>query len=613
MGLITPFSLEKLFLADKEFEVLDDRSHCLLRPNVYIGSCVPEPQTGIYNYKVDTKTVTPGLLKIISEIIDNSTDEFIRTNGKYANKIDISIEETLSGTQVVVSDNGRGIPLGDINGTPQPVLAWTALRAGSNFDDSKRVGAGTNGMGSALTNIFSREFVGITSDGKNSIEVTCYDNMKEVKFTKKKTTKQGTTVSFVPDLDRFGLSTFDEDHESMVIDRLQNLAITYRGISYTFNGKPIKAKNAKEIATNFHENAVSFEYQNILFVFAPIGKNDSYNLACANGIRVSQGGSHVDFVMNKVVESIRTFIKKKHKIDVMPAAIKSNIMFASWINNFPALKFDSQSKERITNSVAEVSAFFSDIDFDKIGKKLIETPDIIDPIIQAILYKKELEEMRELAKKAKEGKKKIVVNHIAATDPNPENRMLLLCEGLSAISSLLNVRNAKTTGGYPLKGKVMNINGMRPLEIVKNVEIQELLSIIGLQIGEPASNLNYGKIVSFTDGDLDGNHIHCLLLNLFSLWPELYKQKRIYRLKAPMFHCKKGKTDKFFYTYEEYSAFDSSGYTVNYYKGLGSMSEDVYAKVVNDPYLELVTEFNPEILEMAFGGDADARKDWMMK
>jgi DNA topoisomerase-2 len=148
---------------------------------------------------------------------------------------------------------------------------------------------------------------------------------------------------------------------------------------------------------------------------------------------------------------------------------------------------------------------------------------------------------------------------------------------------------------------------------MKNVEIEELLSIVGLTIGEPAKKLNYGKIGIFTDSDTDGSHIFCLLLNLFSLWPELFKEKRIYRLKAPLFHCKKGKTDKFFYTYEEYAEFDTTGYTVSYYKGLGSMPEDVYAKVVNDPYLECVTEFDPKILEMAFGDDADGRKEWMME
>jgi len=597
----------------EKFEILDDRSHVLKRAGVYIGSCTPEPQSGIINYTVDTKTVAPGLLKIISEIIDNSTDEFIRTKGEFANKIDVNISQTLDGTTISVADNGRGIPQDMIDGKPRPLHAWTALRAGSNFDDTQRVGAGTNGMGAALTNIFSTEFIGETCDGKNFLTVTCSNNMSNVKWAQSKGNTKGTKVSFIPDLVRFGLSEFTQDHEDMVLDRLQNLAISYRGIDYTFNGKHIKFKNAKDIATNFHKDAVTFEYDNILFVFAPMGDRDSYTLSCVNGINVRNGGTHVDYVLNAIVQSVRAAIKKQHKIDVMPAQIKPHIMFASWCTNFLALKFDSQAKERVTNTVAEVTQYFKDVDFDKISKKILATPEIIDPIIQAILYKRELEEARELAKKAKAGKKKTIINHIAATDPIPENRMLLLCEGLSAIGNLINVRDPKTVGGYPLKGKVMNIHGKRPLEIIKNVEISELLNVIGLYIGMPATNLNYGKIVVFTDADFDGSHIYALLLNVFSMWPELFAEKRIYRLKSPLYYCTKGKQEKVFYTAEEYEKFDSKGWDVEYFKGLGSMPESVYSECVNNPVLECVTEFDPAIIEMAFGDDSDARKKWMME
>ena len=191
--------------------------------------------------------------------------------------------------------------------------------------------------------------------------------------------------------------------------------------------------------------------------------------------------------------------------------------------------------------------------------------------------------------------------------------MLLLCEGLSAIGNLINVRNAKTTGGYPLKGKVQNVHGMRPLEIVKNKEIAELLTVIGLYVGMPAENLNYGKIVVFSDADIDGSHIYCLLLNLFSMWPELFEQKRIYRLLAPLYYCTKGKQEKMFYTQEEFEAFDSKGWDVSRYKGLGSMPENVYEKCVNDPVLECVVDFDKAIMDMAFGKESDARKEWLLK
>lgn len=183
----------------------------------------------------------------------------------------------------------------------------------------------------------------------------------------------------------------------------------------------------------------------------------------------------------------------------------------------------------------------------------------------------------------------------------------------SALSPLISVRNPKTTGGFALKGKPLNIRGLSPKVIMDNKEISEMLSIIGLTIGQPATDLNYGKICCFSDIDTDGAAVFALLLNIFSMWPDLFGQKRIYRMLAPLYYCTKGKTVKIFYTDTEFSEFDSTGYTVSRFKGLGSMPEDIYSDVVNNPYLIQVIPDDMDKLEMAFGDDANKRKQWMTK
>lgn len=595
------------------FKVLDDRQHCLMRPNMYIGSVTSEPHSGIINYKYQAKDIVPGLIKIIEEILQNSVDEYIRTDGQFANKIDIKIQNTVQGTEICISDNGRGIPVKMIDGHYQPVLAWTKLKAGSNFDDNTRVGAGMNGVGSSLTNIFSLSFIGTSCDGSNKIVVTCSDNMANVEFKVSKSTQRGTEVKFIPDLERFGLTEFTQDHLDVMLDRVTNLAIMFEGITFTFNDEKIKFRNIKQIAKNFHEAAISVQEDNFALIFAPSGDEEEFRcLSYVNSIYVKNGGTHVDYVLNRIIDEVRAFVKKKHKIDVLPNQIRQHLLFASWIRNFPSLKFDSQAKERITNSISEISAVLGKVDYEKIAKQILATPEIIDPMIAAILYKKEMAEKAALAKKQKNAAKLRIANHIAATDPNPENRMILLAEGLSALSGLLKVRNPKTTGGYPLRGKVMNTRGMKPIDIVKNKELFELMSIIGLEIGKPAENLNYGKIVCFSDADLDGDHIFGLLLNFFSMWPELFEQKRIYRIVAPLYYCTKGKDVKIFYTNEEFNKANLKGYNVDYFKGLGSMPVDVYSKCVNEPNLIQVSLDDISKLEMAFGSDADLRKDWLL-
>jgi DNA topoisomerase-2 len=599
----------------EEFKVLTDREHVLLRPSMYLGSVTCEPHSGIVNYKYQTKNIVPALIKMIEEPLQNSIDEFIRTSGKFAKNISINIDNTLAGVQVTISDDGRGIPLEKIEDSYRPVLAWTSLRAGSNFDDSTRVGAGQNGVGVSLTNIFSTSFVGKTCDGKNQLVLKCSNNMQNTSFIMSTGSVRGTSVTFVPDLNKFGLLEFDQDHIDIIRDRISNLAILYSGINFSFNSEKINFKNIKSVGKNFSEFAASYETDNIGLVFAPSGTDEEFRiLSYVNGIYVKNGGSHIDFAMTKIVETLREHIKKKHKIDVMPNQIKQHLLFASWVSGLPAPRFDSQAKERLTNPYIEIATHFKNVDFDKISRQILNTPEIIEPIISAILHKKELADKLELAKKQKATSKLRVVNHIAAMHTDPQKRILYIVEGLSAVGAHISVRNKDTDGAYPLKGKVMNVRGMKPVDILKNKEISELLSIIGLEFGASAVNLNYGTIAIWTDSDTDGAHIFALLMNLFSNWPELFTQGRIVRATAPLYACTKGKTTKYFYTKEEFDSFNSVGYEVSYMKGLGSMSKEMYRMCLAEPRFIKVsadTQGDWDKLEMAFGDDSTKRKEWM--
>lgn len=604
-------------MSTEEFKVLDDREHCLRRISVYLGSPSSELQTGIIDYKKQSVTIVPALIKMIEESYQNSIDEWIRTSGKFAKNISLSINNTTDGTEITVTDDGRGIPIELIDGKYRPLLAWTELRAGSNFDDSKRIGVGTNGMGISLTNIFSKVFEGKTCNGTDQLIVNCSDNMLNISHKLSKSNIRGTTVKFVPDLSRFGLTEFDDDHTKVLLDRFTNLAILYPDIQFSFNGKKIQFKNLKQVAKNFHETAISYETDNVKFIFAPSGVDEEFSChSYVNGIYVKNGGSHVDFVMNKVIESLREYVRKKHKIDVLPNSIRQHLLFASWVSKFPALSFDSQSKERITNPVSDVAAHFSEIDFDKISKQILNTPEIVDPMIQAILYKRDMLEKLALAKKQKAVAKTRIVNHIIATDPDPEKRMLFIVEGLSALSNFLVVRNPKLHGALPLRGKVMNVCGMKPIEILKNKEIFELLTVLGLEFGNDTKNLNYGKIIVMVDADVDGvGSIQCLLLNLFSNWPELFNQNRIYRAMTPLYVCTKGNKTELFYNKTDFDKFNSKGWEVSYCKGLGTMSKEAYEQCINDPVLVQISanDVDLDMLEMAFGDDASKRKDWMFE
>lgn len=603
----------------EEFKELTDAQHMRIRPAMYIGSVSTEEVSGMFFGEYQTLHVIPGLLKIISEIIDNSIDEAIRTDFKFANKIHIDFAQESNGLEndtwrITIEDNGRGIPVVKHGENFQPVLAWTRARAGSNFSDDRET-IGANGVGSFATAVFSQEFIGETADGKNYLKMVTTDHAKIKSVTVKESSKKFTRVSFVPDLSAFSILEISSDHIDFIKDRIENLAACYPGITFTFNGEKIKIKNAKEYASKYCEHFVIGQDEKNTLIFGPSGDQEEFRLhSYVNGLYIKNGGTHVNYAMDRIVSTLQPYIKKKYKIDVLPNQIKQHLTFVSILRGFVNMKFDSQTKERITNTASEIAGHLEGIDFDKIAKQILNTPEILDPMIQAILYKKEQAEARELAKKQKSTAKIRVVNHIAATDPDPEKRILYIVEGLSAVGCHISVRNPKTDGAYPLKGKVMNVRGMKPVDIIKNKEIRELLSIIGLEFGKSAHNLNYGKIAIFTDSDTDGDHIFALLMNLFSNWSELFTNGRILRATAPLYYCTKGKDLKSYYTKEEFESANTKGYTVDYFKGLGSMPKEVYKQCLQEPRFIKVNanKADFEKLEMAFGDSADGRKEWMM-
>ena len=228
---------------------LNDIQHCLLRPTQYIGSTtltkcstfILNKETEAFEYK--EIEYVPGFLKIIYEIIDNSVDEAIRTNFKFATNIDVKIDKNI----ITVSDNGRGIPLDkdEKSGLSQLELALTSLRAGSNFNDTEgRTLLGMNGVGASLTNIFSRIFAVVVLDKKRKGILKCANNLskKSCEIIDFKSKTSGTTIMFEPDYKRFGLKGMDETHINLIHQRLMFLSITYPEIEFKLNGNVIKFK-----------------------------------------------------------------------------------------------------------------------------------------------------------------------------------------------------------------------------------------------------------------------------------------------------------------------------------------------------------------------------------
>ena len=476
-----------------DFKILSDREHILLRPNMYIGSVNEEKIDTIVNFEYKTLTIVPGLLKVTNEIIDNSVDEAIRTKFKHANEIavDITYEPMLNEWALSVADNGRGIPSVKYGDIFQAEAAWTQAKSGTSFSDN-RTTIGANGVGSFCTNVFSKEFIGISDDGNKQITVMCSDSCNPEKINVLEDNSSGTTgtmIRFKPNLTLFNIDTITDDHIEIIKDRLINLAICYPKIKFRFNGGAIVPGSMTTIAKKFNKDAVAFAFGDIKLVVGPSGDDSEFRfLSYVNGLNLKNGGSHIDYLVGSIASELQPQIKKKWKIDVMPNQIKQHLLFAVWADGFNNPKFDSQSKERLTNSYSEVRDFFSEVDCVKIAKKILQTPAIIDPMVEAILYKKQLADKRAAAAALKKASKKKIAKHLIATHDDFEKRILHIAEGESAMGSLLGVRDSKIHGGYPLRGKILNTHDIKTSVITKNTELLELMSIIGLSFDDSTIN-----------------------------------------------------------------------------------------------------------------------------
>lgn len=600
------------------FQILDDKAHILLRPGMYCGSVTSEIHNQFLNYKWQPFQYVPGLFKIINELIDNAIDEFIRTGGEHANQIEIKV----TNKSFWIKDNGRGIPVTltkDLDGEDiyLPVAAWCKTKAGSNFgSDADRDTIGMNGVGSALANIFSSKFIGTTSDGKFKLVVECDDNATIRKVDVKKSTKKFTEVYIEPEFKRFGVEDIDDTLKGLILNRLNNLAICYPAITFKYNDEAVKIGTPKTWMGNFAEEHVLHSDENVIIGIMNSEAEEFRCLSLVNGLNITNGGSHIDYIMGQLCDVLREGIKKKHKLEVTPGQIKNHLQLVSVIRGMKNMKFDSQTKERITNPRGEISGLFEHVKFDKMSAAILKNDALIMPIIQAQLAKQMAADARAATMAEKAVAAKIVAKHIPATGRYSNEKTLFIAEGDSAIGPFVSARTEETKkiyGGYPLRGKIPNITDLKTAEILGTKELGDLINILGLKIGQKVVNPNYGTIAIMTDQDIDGFSIQGLLLNFFWLWPELYQMGRVKIVRTPLYVATKKDDRKYYYDKAEFDTASGKlkGYEIRYIKGLGSLRKAEYKDILANPVMVTVKIDDPALFDSMYGAYTkfgDARK-----
>ena len=592
---------------EEKYQELSEIQHILTRPGMWVGSIKTEEKDAfIYNSKIakfEMKIVNyvPAMLKVVDEVISNSCDEFRRKDNMGLTELYVKINKETR--EIIVRDNG-GIPIVKHKeaGIYVPEFIFGRLRTSSNYDDSEdRNVIGTNGVGSALCNVFSSYFEIESADGKNEFHRSWSNNMEtlnnDLKVTKCGKKTHYTQTRFKLDFSRFDtdLTTFNDDFINIIHKRCIDAAAANPGLKviFNYNDEDIEWKFKKldeyiDLYSNLLNIPDKILFENDLCT-AYIFPDSSVDVGFVNGAECSKG-THMRAIRNEINQAIVDYLVKKDKLKDLTTRGVDN-KYSVFINiNVSNPGYDSQTKDTL---VTPVEKFSKDEKIkwevsDKFLNKIIKS-EIVALVRDWYKQKVAAEDEKALRKINRETNKglKRPDKYITCTSKRKAEKQLWIFEGDSAKSGLRGGRNPETQAGLIMRGVPLNCYGMTPVQIMKNEVFNDIVTVLGLKWGKEFNidDLNFGKIVISTDADTDGDKIAALLLLFFNNWPELFEKNIVCRNISPIVISRKGKDCQKFYTMEEFKEAEKKlkGYTHKYVKGLGGLSDKESKEMYQDP------------------------------
>ncbi|MGF0310673.1 DNA topoisomerase (ATP-hydrolyzing) subunit B [Rhodococcus sp. IEGM1428] len=639
------------------------------RPGMYIGS-----------------TGERGLHHLIWEVVDNSVDEAM---AGYASTVDVTIHEDGS---VEVKDDGRGIPVAmHSSGVPTVEVVMTQLHAGGKFDsDSYAVSGGLHGVGISVVNALSTKVeLQIARDGHRYKQT--YDYAKPGPLeTVGDTGETGTTVRFWADGKIF--ETLDYSFET-VHRRLQEMAFLNKGLTINFTDERVAATDATEEelgetaeapktaeeeqadAANAkpakvrkrtyhypdglvdfvkHINRTKTAIHNSVVGFTGKGEGHEVEIAMqwnagysesvhtfANTINTHEGGTHEEGFRTALTSTVNKYAIEKKLVKEKDVKLTGDDIregLAAVISvRVGEPQFEGQTKTKLGNT--EIRSFVQKACNEHLSHWFESNPADAKTIINKAVSSAQA---RMAARKARE-----LVRRKSATDigglpgkladcrsNDPSKSEIYIVEGDSAGGSAKSGRDSMFQAILPLRGKIINVEKARIDRVLKNNEVQSIITAFGTGIHDEfdITKLRYHKIVLMADADVDGQHISTLLMTLlFRFMRPLIENGHVYLAMPPLYKLKwsRGEPD-FAYSDRERDGLLEAGIAnkrkinvedgVQRYKGLGEMNAKELWETTMDPavrVLRLVTLDDAaaadELFSVLMGEDVSARRSFIAR
>jgi DNA gyrase subunit B len=641
------------------------------RPGMYIGS-----------------TGERGLHHMVWEVVDNAVDEAL---AGFCDTVRVTL---LADGGVRVEDNGRGIPVDmhPVEKRPTVEVIMTVLHAGGKFDGkSYGVSGGLHGVGVTVVNALSTRLdVQVWTHGREWHQVYDYAKpgaLQEIGPTK----KRGTAITFWADNEIFETTTYSFDTISR---RLQEMAFLNKGLkivlrderpghgkaetgladeisvaeaapapgadgaafeatelTYFYEGGLIdyvKHINAKK--NPIHKSVVSFSADGTgrndmaMSVDVAMQWSDAYSESVytfANVINTHEGGTH-----EEGFRAALTSIVNKYAVDKKLLKEKDEKLTGEDIREGLAAivsvkigdpQFEGQTKTKLGNT--EVKGFVQKVCNEQIGHWFEANPTeakmIITKASSAARARRAAQDARKLARKNLLSNNSLPGKLADCRSTDPRNSEVYIVEGDSAGGSAKSGRDSMYQAILPIRGKIINVEKARIDRVLKNTEVQSMITAFGTGIHDEfdLSKLRYHKIILMADADVDGQHITTLLLTLlFRFMRPLVEAGYVYLAQPPLYKIKWGGKVGIEYAYSdrERDALLKAGAEagrkipkdegIQRFKGLGEMDAKELWETTMDPETRILRQVTlddaaaaDDLFSVLMGEDVEARRSFITR
>jgi DNA gyrase subunit B len=649
-----------------DIQVLEYPENIQRRPGMYVGG------TGL-----------AALHHLAHELVDNAVDEAL---AGACTHIEVEIHRDGS---LTVTDDGRGIPTGMHPEKKRPTLelVFTELHAGGKFKEgSYSTSGGLHGVGVKATNALSDWLeVRVQRDGviyyqrhEDGLPVTPVQILdpasgevvsqvgevgeaKAIKAHADKKLGTGSTITFKPSPSFLDTTDFDFD---ALARRLQVIAFLLPGVTIEFSDGRKRKKRQKRfrydgglveyvkwlnegrrtihrspIEVSGEQNGVAVEV--VLQWHTSV--DDSEIVSFVNTIPTPDGGKHVAGFKSAITKAINQFAsEKKFTKGKGAASIRGSDTLAGLT---AVLKlsmhdphFTSQTKTQLASDNAQgiVHSIAYEGLLEQLRKKIPLGRTIVQQAQAAAQARVAASKARSLvirrsvldaADSGLPGK----LADVSKGTPT-EQTVLYVVEGDSAGGSCKQARDRRYHAILPLRGKPLNVEGVKLTRLLSNNEIKAIIAAVGGGVGADFSvdDMRYGGIAILVDADVDGDHIRTLLYTLFWRYMRpMVEAGRLYVAVAPLYLLRKGRQASYVYSDRERDAilekWGRSGVAVQRYKGLGEMNPEQLRETVfqvgdDGPYNDSLRRVTVEdvhhanqIISTLMGKSARNRRSWLLE